>query len=533
MKKENLIILVFVFLFFLNCNPRDNYKSIFIQKPEQKEHNAIVLSDLEVHNDTGFDLPDADSPDWKPVKIPFIHRMQSAPLFMNFNSVWLRGKFKLNGHEWNPRSDCYGIRLGPVSAVNIVYMNGLTVGSLYLDELNKLLWPCSYVFPTYVNLKETNEVYIRFITGNEYITLISDIIIQDEESFSRSEKWNNFLYNQFPMGICILFIGVVALFLYNYFIQKNKRYFFYSIGFANTIIILLLIYFPSNTPPIELKACIISALLLFNILFTFIIFQSFYGIYLWKHNITAAVILLLLSVFIFKRSHNSFNTDVFLRPLAYAEIVSLFYIIFLICLLNLLKQDRYKLYFSITLFIIIFIAEVVQSAGIFFNIWYHYFYILYSTPLFAIFIIIFEIRENKQRRIELKKLHEKLKKNGIDNNSITESAEKKIEKIIGFLNENFTSDISREGLASAVDMNPNYMSTIFYRHKGKKINDYINGLRIGYAARQLTGPDNGKKIIDIALGVGFDSLTTFNRLFKSIHKITPTEFKKKNNNKPQ
>ena len=73
------------------------------------------------------------------------------------------------------------------------------------------------------------------------------------------------------------------------------------------------------------------------------------------------------------------------------------------------------------------------------------------------------------------------------------------------------------------------MSKLFYQHTGKKINDYINHLRITDAARQLAESSNGKKIIDIALSVGFDSLSTFNRAFKNVFNLTPSEYKKKYN----
>jgi AraC-like DNA-binding protein len=528
MRQEIKIISVLFIILIINCISCNKFNPDFIDQIEQNNSKSIVLSDLEVYDDIGFYMPDPESSRWKPVKIPFIHKMKPADFFINFNSVWLRGKFKLSGNEWNPASACYGIRLGPVSAANVVYMNGMTVGSLSTREFNKWLWPGSYVFPSYIKLKETNEVYLHFITRNKYITLMSDIFIQGENSFSLSEKWNNFFYSQLPMGLCILLIGAVIVLLYNYYTQRNKRYLIYSLFFINTIIILVLIYFPSNSMYIGLTAKVISSLLPFNILFTIIIFQSFYGIYLWKHNLTAGVILLSLSFFIITRSHNPFTTDVFLRPFVYAGIAALLYLIFLVHLLNSLKQDMYKYHFSIVLFLFIVISEVVQSLGIIFNIWYQYLCIFYSIPLFAIIIIIFEIRESKQRRTELNKLYEKFRKNG-NNTSITDLAEKKIEKVIQFLNENYTSDISREGLAGAVEMNPNYLCTVFHKRTGKKIHDYINELRIADAAQQLTGPDSEKKVIDIALGVGFDSLTTFNRLFKYNYKRTPTEYKKKNN----
>ena len=200
----------------------------------------------------------------------------------------------------------------------------------------------------------------------------------------------------------------------------------------------------------------------------------------------------------------------------------------MIRLLNSLKYDRFKFYLCIVLFLLNLVLSIIHTLGVTFNIWYQYFFIIYSSPFLFLVIIFYEIKVNKKKRIELEKLESKFISND-NNQSLTESAEKKIEKIIEFLNENFTEDISREGLASVVDMSPNYMSKIFYQHTGKKINDYINHLRITDAARQLTELSNGKKIIDIALSVGFDSLSTFNRAFTSFFEVTPTDYKKKYN----
>ncbi|HQL83140.1 MAG TPA: helix-turn-helix transcriptional regulator, partial [Spirochaetota bacterium] len=58
---------------------------------------------------------------------------------------------------------------------------------------------------------------------------------------------------------------------------------------------------------------------------------------------------------------------------------------------------------------------------------------------------------------------------------------------------------------------------------GYKINDYINKLRIEDAAAKLAERDG--KIIEIAFSVGFESLTTFNRVFKSVVGKTPTEYR--------
>ncbi|MCP4762721.1 MAG: helix-turn-helix transcriptional regulator, partial [archaeon] len=137
-------------------------------------------------------------------------------------------------------------------------------------------------------------------------------------------------------------------------------------------------------------------------------------------------------------------------------------------------------------------------------------------------------RDSAKRIITLDLLYEQLKLpegNGTKL-SITDESEKKLQRIIDFINENFTSDISREGLAAAIGMNPNYMSSLFKEFTGMKINDYINKLRIDDAVIKLK--TENIRIIDIALSVGFESLSTFNRAFKNIMNTTPSQYREQN-----
>jgi len=121
---------------------------------------------------------------------------------------------------------------------------------------------------------------------------------------------------------------------------------------------------------------------------------------------------------------------------------------------------------------------------------------------------------------EINHLYDRLKD---DEPVINETTQEKLDKVVQFIKENYTSDLSREGLAAAVGLNPNYMSTLFKKYTGYKINDYINKLRIDEAAAKLSKKD--EKIIEIAFAVGFESLTTFNRVFKSVVGKTPTEYR--------
>jgi AraC-like DNA-binding protein len=150
----------------------------------------------------------------------------------------------------------------------------------------------------------------------------------------------------------------------------------------------------------------------------------------------------------------------------------------------------------------------------------------YLLPFYSILFIIYGAQESKKTRIQFEQLYNKLKELKPAKPTmvtITYSSEEKLAQVIQFINENYTSNLSREGLAAAIDINPNYLSSLFNAYTGKKINEYINFLRIKEAARLLQ--DTDKKIIDIAFSIGFESLSTFIRAFKNEMGKTPTEYR--------
>ncbi len=107
--------------------------------------------------------------------------------------------------------------------------------------------------------------------------------------------------------------------------------------------------------------------------------------------------------------------------------------------------------------------------------------------------------------------------------AISDTSEEKLERIIKFINENFRSDLSREGLAAHLEINADHFGKTFRHYTGKKMNEYINELRIKRAAVMLK--ESGETVIHIAFSVGFESLRTFNRAFLKVMGVTPSEYR--------
>ena len=109
--------------------------------------------------------------------------------------------------------------------------------------------------------------------------------------------------------------------------------------------------------------------------------------------------------------------------------------------------------------------------------------------------------------------------------TITPVIEEKIRRAMLYIGENFTSDISREGLAASLSMHPDSLGRFFRMYTGKRIGEYINELRVRKVAEDLDKCEDS--IVQIAFAAGFESIATFNRAFQKVMKITPTEYRER------
>jgi AraC-like DNA-binding protein len=108
--------------------------------------------------------------------------------------------------------------------------------------------------------------------------------------------------------------------------------------------------------------------------------------------------------------------------------------------------------------------------------------------------------------------------------SITTAAEEKIKKVMDYIQKNYTSDISREGLAASIDVHPDNLGKLFRTYTSRKLGDFICELRVRDAARMLVESEDN--VINIAFNVGFESLRTFNRIFPKYMGTTPEKYRR-------
>ena len=105
-----------------------------------------------------------------------------------------------------------------------------------------------------------------------------------------------------------------------------------------------------------------------------------------------------------------------------------------------------------------------------------------------------------------------------------------IERILSYIQSNYQSPINLSSIAKELKVSPFHMSRVFSNSVGQRLDRYINELRINYANHLLACTD--KPITEIAFECGFETLRTFNRVYKSVMSITPREYRKQQNNDP-
>lgn len=93
-------------------------------------------------------------------------------------------------------------------------------------------------------------------------------------------------------------------------------------------------------------------------------------------------------------------------------------------------------------------------------------------------------------------------------------------------------ELSLSTLAEKVGLHPNELSRIINTVFKKSFNDFINQYRVMEAARKMQDPANDNiTLLSIGFEAGFNSKTTFNRIFKQMTGKSPTEYKNQLQNK--
>jgi len=99
------------------------------------------------------------------------------------------------------------------------------------------------------------------------------------------------------------------------------------------------------------------------------------------------------------------------------------------------------------------------------------------------------------------------------------------EKVHTYIFYNFRAKIKIGEVSSLIGMNESAFSHYFKKRTLKSFTDFVNELRLNYAAKMLT--NTNINVAEIAFDSGFNNLSNFNRIFKKWRGFTPHQWRKK------
>jgi len=96
--------------------------------------------------------------------------------------------------------------------------------------------------------------------------------------------------------------------------------------------------------------------------------------------------------------------------------------------------------------------------------------------------------------------------------------------ITSFIKENYQQNLSLELLSNQFNLSQEYLSRFFMKHTGITLLNYINTIRLEKSLPELMNSDH--PIIKIALNHGFPNEKSYNRVFKNVYQLSPSQYRK-------
>jgi AraC-like DNA-binding protein len=103
----------------------------------------------------------------------------------------------------------------------------------------------------------------------------------------------------------------------------------------------------------------------------------------------------------------------------------------------------------------------------------------------------------------------------------------RLNKVFDYVMTHFRNEIKLEEIAEIVHMSYSGFCRYFKNRTKKNFTHFVNEVRIGYSCKLLLEKD--VSVAGACYGAGFNNLANFNEQFKKFLKVTPYQFKQKNN----
>ncbi len=103
---------------------------------------------------------------------------------------------------------------------------------------------------------------------------------------------------------------------------------------------------------------------------------------------------------------------------------------------------------------------------------------------------------------------------------------RRIRVATAYINKNYQNKIMINDVAGLIGMTNSSFCHFFKKRTHKSFVDYLNEVRIGHAAIQLI--ETTKSISEVCYNCGLNNVSNFNRIFRTKKGLTPSEFRKFN-----
>lgn len=103
------------------------------------------------------------------------------------------------------------------------------------------------------------------------------------------------------------------------------------------------------------------------------------------------------------------------------------------------------------------------------------------------------------------------------------SYEERLNRVLSYIYENLDENLNLDLLADVACMSRYHWHRVFCAMTGETLSGVIRRLRLNQAANALVETDT--PIRDIAAQVGYQNLSSFSRIFKRVHGLSPNEYR--------
>jgi AraC family transcriptional regulator, melibiose operon regulatory protein len=110
----------------------------------------------------------------------------------------------------------------------------------------------------------------------------------------------------------------------------------------------------------------------------------------------------------------------------------------------------------------------------------------------------------------------------------SQQSSRAVARMCDFIAANFLHEIDSVDISLSANLHPKYAMSVFKKSTGMTLNSYVSLLRLSYAQAMLLKEE--VNVLQVAMESGFGSLSAFNKSFRNIAGMSPSDFRRDTRN---